>query len=220
MESFFFEWMQHYAYEPLIVYCAVVIVMLMSSFGLPVPEEISIIGLGVLSFIGSRPDLYPPPYPGAPHIDVVPAMVICATAIFATDFVVYSLGRHFGPGLFKRPWFLKIVPKKRIITIKAWAKKWGNIVPGLFRLIPGVRFPGHLMCGALGIRKTTFLFVDGLVVLIVVPTQIYFVSIYGEKVIAVMKRFQLFLGLGCALIFGYLIWSSYKMLTRKSGKPA
>ncbi len=215
METFFFEWMQHYAYEPVVVYCAVVLVMLLSSFGLPIPEEISIIGLGVLSYIGSRPDLYPPPYPNAPHIDVLPAMLVCALSIFATDFVVYSLGRYFGKGVVSSPWFLKLVPKKRVITIKAWMKKWGNIVPGLFRLIPGVRFPGHLMCGALGVTRKTFLCVDGLVVMLVVPMQIYFISIYGEEVIQILKKFQLILGLLCVLIFAYLIWNSYKIITRK-----
>ncbi len=215
MEGFIFELLKDYTYEPSMVYGLVTIVMVLSSLGLPVPEEISIISLGVLSYVGSKPDLFPPPFEGAPHVEVIPAMIVCSLSIYLSDFIVYSIGRSYGPSLFASAWFKKIVPEKRLSTVKTLARRWGRIVPGLFRLIPGVRFPGHLMCGALGIRRTTFLAVDGAVVLTVVPTQIFLISYYGETVIDLMKRFQFILGGLCALILGVLIWEAYKIFTRK-----
>lgn len=215
MEGFIFELLKDYTYEPYMVYGLVSIVMILSSLGLPVPEEISIISLGVLSYVGSKPDLFPPPFEGAPHVEVLPAMVVCSLSIYLSDFIVYSIGRSYGPSLFASSWFKKIVPEKRLNTVKTLARKWGKIVPGLFRLIPGVRFPGHLLCGALGIRRTTFLVVDGVVVLTVVPTQIFLISYYGETVIDLMKRFQFVLAGLCFLIMTVLIWESYKIFKRK-----
>ncbi len=215
MEGFIFELLKEYTYEPYMVYAVVVVVMFLSSLGLPVPEEISIVSLGILSYVGSRPDLYPPPYIGAPHVDVIPAMLVCSLSIYFSDFIVYSVGRKYGPVLFASSWFKKFVPEKRLALVKAWARKWGRIVPGLFRLIPGVRFPGHLMCGALGIKPATFLLVDGVVVLTVVPTQIFLISYYGEVVVGLMKRSQFILGGICALVFLGLMWNSYKILSRK-----
>lgn len=214
MEGFLYELLKEYTYEPYMVYSLVVVVMFLSSLGLPVPEEISIISLGVLSYVGSRPELYPPPFEGASHVEVIPAMLVCSLSIYCSDFVVYSIGREYGPSLFASSWFKKIVPEKRLSTVKAWARKWGKIVPGLFRLIPGVRFPGHLLCGALGIKRSTFLIVDGFVVLTVVPTQIFLISYYGEIVVNLMKRFQFVLGGLCIFVCLGLIWNSYKILTR------
>lgn len=216
METFLFELLKDYTYQPYMVYSIVVIVMFLSSLGLPVPEEISIVGLGILSYVGSRPEIYPPPFEGAPHVEVIPAMLICSFSIYFSDYVVYSVGRHFGPRLFSTAWFQKVVPDKRLGLVKEWVRKWGRIVPGLFRLIPGVRFPGHLMCGALGIKRSTFLLVDGLVVLTVVPTQIYLISYYGESVVGFMKKFQFILGGVCVVVLGVLIWNSYQILTRKT----
>lgn len=215
MEGFIFELLKEYTYEPYMVYTVVIIVMFLSSLGLPVPEEISIVSLGILSYVGSRPDLFPPPEVGAAHVEVIPAMIVCSLSIYFSDFVVYSIGRSYGPKLFASNWFKKFVPEKRLGLVKAWARRWGSIVPGLFRLIPGVRFPGHLMCGALGIRRSTFLLVDGAVVLTVVPTQIFLISYYGETVVEIMKRSQFILGAICALVFLGIIWNSYKVLSRK-----
>ena len=162
MEAFLFELLKDYTYQPYVIYSIVVVVMFLSSLGLPIPEEISIISLGILSYVGSRPELYPPPFEEAPHVEAIPAMIICSFSIYFSDYVVYSVGRHFGPSLFSKSWFQKLVPAERLDLVKDWVRKWGRIVPGLFRLIPGVRFPGHLMCGALGIKRSTFLIVDGL----------------------------------------------------------
>ena len=216
MEDLIFELLKNYTYEPLIVYSLVTIVMVLSSLGLPLPEEVSIISLGVLSYMGAHPELYPPPYEGASSVQMVPSMIVCAGSIFFSDFVVYTIGRTFGSKIFASPWFKRMVSDEKLDKVKAWARRWGSVVPGLFRLIPGVRFPGHLICGALGIRRTTFALVDGLVVLIIVPTQIFLIAYYGETVIDIIKRFQMVIMGICVLIFVGLFWNFYKMFSSKA----
>ena len=191
--------------------------MFLSSFGLPIPEEFSIISLGVLSYMGAHPEIYPPPYEGAPHVQMIPSIFICSGSIFISDFIVFSIGRKFGASIFKSKWFGRLVKDEKLDHIKAWVRNCGNIVPGLFRLIPGARFPGHLMCGALGIRMSNFTLVDGIVISLTVPTQIFFVSYYGEMVIDVIKRFQPFIGGVCLIVLAGLFWNFYKFFNTKTG---
>ena len=210
MEDFIFELLMNYTYEPFIVYSLVIVVMFLSSLGLPIPEEFSIISLGVLSYMGAHPEIYPPPYKDAPHVQMIPSMIVCAGSIFISDFIVFSIGRRFGPSIFKSNWFGRIVNEEKLDSVKAWTRQWGNIVPGLFRLIPGARFPGHLMCGALGIRRSAFVVIDGIVITLLVPTQIFFISFYGEVVVQVIKRFQSFIVGACLIILLGLFWNFYK----------
>ncbi len=217
MEDLIFEMLKNYTYEPAIVYTLVFLVMFLSSIGLPVPEEFSIISLGVLSYMGANPDLFPPPYVGATSVEILPSILVCSGSIFFSDFVVFSIGRKYGSVIFKSNWFARIVNEDKLDRVKAWARRWGNIVPGLFRLIPGVRFPGHLICGALGIKTSTFIFVDALVISVVVPAQIYFIARYGEMVVDVLKAFQpIVVGL-CLLVLSGLLWNLYKLF--KVEKP-
>lgn len=216
MEDLIFELLKNYTYEPLIVYSLVILVMFLSSFGLPIPEEFSIVSLGVLSYMGAHPEVYPPPYEGAPCVQMIPSMIVCSGSIFASDFIVFSIGRKFGTSIFKSKWFGRLVNEEKLDRIKAWVRQWGNIVPGLFRLIPGARFPGHLMCGALGLKRSTFAIVDSVVISLLVPTQIFFISYYGEMVVEVIKRFQPFIVGACLIILAGLFWNFYKFFHAKT----
>lgn len=210
MEDLLFELLREYTYQPITVYLLVTLVMFLSSFGLPIPEEVSIISLGILSHIGANPDLYPPPYPDAPHVDVYMAMAVCVLSVFLSDLMVYTIGRSFGSAIFASDWFQRIVPEKKLNKIKFWARKWGSIVPGLFRLIPGVRFPGHMMCGALGISRVIFVAVDLVVIFLIIPTQIYLIYTFGETITGMIKNFQSVIGvIGVFVIVG-LAWNLYK----------
>ena len=57
-------WFSQYAHSPMLVYSIVVGLMIASSFGLPVPEEITLVSVGLVAYMGSRPDLFPPPTKG------------------------------------------------------------------------------------------------------------------------------------------------------------
>ena len=43
-----FQWLAQYAYQPTVVYISVCTMMIASAFGFPLPEEISIISVGIL----------------------------------------------------------------------------------------------------------------------------------------------------------------------------
>jgi membrane protein DedA with SNARE-associated domain len=84
-----------YAYEPMIIYSAVVVIMFASSFGLPVPEEVTLISSGLIAYMAMNPDQYPPPTPDAEGVNVYVLATVCFVAVLFSDVVIYLLGRFF-----------------------------------------------------------------------------------------------------------------------------
>lgn len=58
-----------FAYDPVRVYGLIVLFMVASSFGFPIPEELVLISAGLVAYMAKDTANFPPPYPGAEGID-------------------------------------------------------------------------------------------------------------------------------------------------------
>jgi len=200
-----FVWMSQFAYEPNMVYGALVVMMLLSSIGFPLPEEVTLLSVGLLAYFGLHPELYPPPYVGAPSVKMETAMIIATLAVLGSDFFVFFLGRYFGRIILRKPWMSRLFPEVAQRRIEAWTQKYGSYTCAIFRFTPGLRFPGHLAYGMMRFPSWKFLVIDGLAVLISVPTQIYLMATYGESVLLQLKQFKLILFSTLGLILIYVL---------------
>lgn len=199
--------MSQYAYEPQYVYAGVVIMMLMSAFGLPLPEEVTLISVGILAFMGSNPHLFPPPYPGAPVVNAYEAAVFAFFAVLTSDFLIYGIGRRWGRKLLYSPRFAKFFKPAMMERVEQWTHKYGAYACGIFRFTPGVRFPGHLACGMLKFPIWKFALIDGVAALISVPTQVLLLAFYGEPILQHLHRFKLgLLGLGLTALVVFFVY--------------
>jgi membrane protein DedA with SNARE-associated domain len=185
------QWFSAYAYQPWIVYSAVLFLLTASSFGLPVPEEVTLVSVGLLAYLAKNPEKFPPPEPGATPVNVYALMVICFFAVFLSDALVFAIGKYGGTNLKKRPSWKKFFRSRAFRKAEVWAKHHGAIMSGVFRFTPGLRFPGHMICGMMGLPFWKFALVDGGAALLSVPTQIWFVATYGEEILGVIKQFKL-----------------------------
>lgn len=178
-----------YAHSPVLIYTIVSTMMFLSSFGLPLPEEVTIVALGLIVHMGKYPDQYPPP-PGMEiqPLNIYTAMAVCFFAIIISDFIVYSIGRKFGTSPWLHKFFRKYLGENSLEKSRTMIHKHRFLVPAIFRFTPGVRFPGHLSCGMMGISAWTFLAADGLAALISVPTQVYLFAHYGEVILSTIKQ--------------------------------
>lgn len=201
--------LHQYAYQPEIVYLLVIVIMLLASFGLPIPEEVVIITTSLLAYMSLNPDIYPPPEPGARGINVYVLMLVCFLAVFLSDFLVFQIGRRLGRSLPDRKWFQKMIKPKTYKKVKFWTQKYGLAAPGIFRFLPGLRFPGHMACGALGISPWKFAVVDFVVVLATIPTQVYLIANYGEEILQFLNKFKYVLILAALSVMAYILWSVY-----------
>lgn len=186
-----FQWLSQYAYQPELVYGALIGMMFMSAIGLPLPEEMTLVSVGFLAFMGANPQIFPPPYAGAPVVSVHMASAIAIFAVFGSDFIIYSIGRLWGRKVLETRFMKRIVSPEIMQKVEVWTKKYGAYACGIFRFTPGIRFPGHLACGILHFPIWKFALIDGISVLISVPTQIYLIATYGETILVRIRQFKL-----------------------------
>lgn len=203
-EAGLIQFFSQYAYEPAYVYTFITCFMFASSFGLPIPEELTLISAGLVAYMAHHPAEFPPPYSGAVGVNVLTLSVVCFLAVFASDLLVFLLGKVFGARIIKTKFFQKQVAGSGFDKINVWFQKYGGWACGIFRFTPGLRFPGHLSCGLLGIPVWKFCAIDGFAALISVPTQVWIVATYGGTVMNHLKEFKLAV-LGVFAVF-FLFW--------------
>lgn len=189
MEQMINEALQSVAHSPALVFSLLFLIMFASSFGLPLPEEVTLLTLGFLVWLGNNPD----PTTGvmAPNgINIHMAAWLAFVAVLSSDILVFELGRKFGDRILKLPVLNKLAQPALLQKVNRWMERWGFWAAGIFRFTPGIRFPGHLSCGMLGVPRHKFILVDGFAALISVPTQIYLVGNFGKDIIDLVKKYQ------------------------------
>lgn len=206
-----------YAHSPATIYISFFLMMFLSSFGLPIPEEVAILMLGLAVYIGNNPGLYPP----ESHIVIAPlnlytAMIFSMAAVMVSDSTVYFLGRKFGNSPVLHKVFRKFLGESSLERCRSMVHKYRYWVPAIFRFTPGLRFPGHLSCGMMGIRPITFLLSDGIVALLSVPTQVYLFATFGQEILTVIKTFQKYALI--IIVIAVMIWILYKLYKKFFGK--
>lgn len=207
-ESAILEIFSNYAYQPYLVYSFVILFMTASSFGLPIPEEVTLVSAGLVAYMALHPALYPPPTPDAEGVNLIVLSIVCFVAVLGSDVVIYTIGRVYGQKVVKSKFFNKHVSAHRFKQINKIFNKYSYWACGIFRFTPGIRFPGHLTCGLMGVSIWQFILVDGLAALLSVPTQVILVAYYGEVILDKMKEFKL-------VIFGLIVLAIVIFLVKK-----
>lgn len=202
-ESEIVQFFASYAYQPMWVYGFVIAFMTASSFGLPIPEEMTLVSAGLVAYMANHPEAFPPPYPGAEGVNLYVLCVVCFIAVLGSDVLIYFLGKFFGARIVQSNFFQKQIGQKRFDKINKTFLKYRYWACGLFRFTPGVRFPGHLSCGLMGVPLWQFLAVDGTAALLSVPTQVLLVATYGEVILEKVQEFKMWLG---AIILGLIVF--------------
>jgi membrane protein DedA with SNARE-associated domain len=213
VEEFIQSTFMSLAYNPIAVYAATWAFMLASAVGFPLPEEVVLVSSGFIAHFALFPDT---PHPPDAHVVNIHIMAWNAfVAVIVSDFLIYWLGKRLGPRAFELKIFRRMVSEERLTKVRTWMQKYGYWPVIVFRFTPGVRFPGHLMCGAMGLSPVKFLAVDAFAALISVPTQIYFVGYYGREILKYFQTAKIYLFSALAIglvIFIYRRWKEKQSL--------
>lgn len=204
--QFIFQLFAPYAFQPGLVYTLLVVMMLLSAVGLPLPEEVTLISVGIIAFMGANPDLYPPPYEGAPFVHPTTAAIVAFFAVFLSDFLIYWIGRLYGPKILGWRPIRKVITDERMEKVRNWTQRYGALACGIFRFTPGIRFPGHLACGMLRYPAWKFALIDSIAAGISVPTQIFLIAHYGEHILTTLHKFKLVVFSLIGLVVLYLVY--------------
>ncbi|HEY2841520.1 MAG TPA: VTT domain-containing protein, partial [Pirellulales bacterium] len=98
---------------PVLYYVGIAGFLILTGCGLPVPEEVPIIGAGIAAASGK--------------IDPWGGLAACLIGALIGDCIMYAIGYHFGHNLLRdRPWFTRYLKPERearierMITMHGW----------------------------------------------------------------------------------------------------
>lgn len=142
-------------------YIGVAAVFLLCGIGLPLPEEIVLLVAGYVC--AQLPD----------RAELVPMMGWCASAILVGDMIPFLLGRIFGVRLLRLRWLRYFITKQRLATFDRWFRRRGDMVIVISRFLAGLRMVAFFTAGAMKMRWSRFLFLDGLGIVLMVPLLVW-----------------------------------------------
>jgi membrane protein DedA with SNARE-associated domain len=123
-----------------------------AGFGLPVPEELAIIGAGL--WTANKAEAYP--------LYRWLMLPVCIIGVLVADVVLYSIGRFFGSRLLKQSWFERMVPRAKRLEIEHNFDRYGVNILLFGRLLPGIRSPLFITAGTMRLPVSRFVVADAL----------------------------------------------------------
>lgn len=147
-------------------YLAPFVVLLLCGFGLPIPEEITMLGAGLLAYRGD--------------VEFVRVVLVCFVATLLGDSIPYFVGRHFGRRALRSRMVRRAVHPERLRSIERRFARSGLWAVFVCRFLPGVRLPAWFTAGTLGISYPRFIAVDALAAAIMTPAYVALGRFSGE----------------------------------------
>ena len=158
-------------------YGLVLLILLACGFGIPIPEDITLIAAGILAY-----------YKAA---NVWGMVLVGLIGVLLGDSTMFFLGRKYGLSLARHKFISKILSEERLLLVSDVLANRGNKILFGARFMPGLRSPLFFTAGAVGVKLGVFLFYDGMAALISVPAIVFSVYFFGyemEKVISTIER--------------------------------
>ena len=126
--------------------------LVLTPFGLPIPEEISLLAAG---FIVKKQSS-----------SLLIGWIVGFLGVTLGDVISWTMGRIVG--LEPKGFVSKLIGQEQIRDIEQFYRKWGDWAIVIARQLPGMRFPTFFFAGASAISLTRFYIIDGLAALITV----------------------------------------------------
>lgn len=186
-------------------YVAVFIVLLVCGFGVPVPEDITLIAGGVIAGLG--------------YANVHLMCLVGLVGVLAGDSAMFLIGRYLGPRAMRQRWVALLLTPRRYARVQKKFARYGSRLMFVARFLPGLRSPIYLTAGMTRqISFRRFLLLDGTAALISVPLWIY-LGFYGalnhEWLLVWIKRSKIGVALLLTAVALAIIWLGWQRLRRQ-----
>ena len=187
-------------------YISVFAVLIVCGFGIPVPEDVTLIASGVICALsrGQANEL---------HFQTM--SVIALFGVLMGDSVMFTMGRILGPKVTRVRGLKLVITKDAYEKIQEKAHRYGDKALFLARFLPGLRAPLFLVAGVSHrVPFWKFILMDGLAALISVPALVYLGYFFANDldiVLGWVKRSEVMIaGVICAIIIGVILFKWYK----------
>ncbi|BBF83791.1 DedA protein [Aquitalea magnusonii] len=141
-------------------YVAVFTVLLVCGFGVPIPEDITLVAGGIISGLG--------------YADVDIMFLVGMAGVLAGDGIMFAAGRFYGHKVQRFRPIARILTPERFEAVQEKFEKYGTWVLFVARFLPGLRSPIFITAGMTRrVPYWRFLLMDGFAALISVPVWVY-----------------------------------------------
>lgn len=150
-------------------YWAVFFVLIICGFGVPIPEDITLVSGGVIAGL----------YPESVNSHLM--LLVSLIGVLAGDSCMYWLGRYYGARILRFKLIRKVVTLQRLRMVREKFAQYGSRVLFVARFLPGLRAPIYIVSGIT--RKVSyphFVFIDFCAAIISVPIWVY-LGEFGAK---------------------------------------
>ena len=181
-------------------YLALVIVLILTGSGLPIPEEVPIIAAGVLAAQGT--------------LDPWLALGWCIFGAIVGDCIMYFIGYHFGRGVLREhPWWARFVTPHREAQIEVMFRRHGLKVFLVARFLVGLRSPVYLTAGILRVSFKRFFLIDLICATAVVGTFFGLTYWFGKYIAQWVRTGEVLLTIVVVIalaVVGIWLWQRYR----------
>lgn len=172
---------------------AVFLALILTPFGLPIPEDVSLLVGGALASMG--------------HATYVEVLIVGYVGVVGGDIIAWTFGRRVG--MHPRGWIARLVGDDDIERIERFYRRYGSWAIVIARQFPGMRLPAFFFAGASGVRLRRFLLFDGTAALVTVgvfPALGYTFADDLGRVVRVLDSFRFWAGLAVGVVLSLVVW--------------
>jgi len=185
-------------------YLGAFLVLFSCGFGMPIPEEVTIVGSGILLYKGV--------------VDYWPILIACWLGVIAGDVVPLTVGRLWGMRALEHRWVRRLISPKRLAKLEERFKR--HLSWGVFtcRFFPGLRWPGYFIAGHLRMPIWKWFLLDAIGASIMTPFALHLGLLFGanaDLLAQKVKDFHLVLAFGAFALLVTVIVRSRMVKARE-----
>ncbi|WP_109077506.1 DedA family protein [Aggregatibacter kilianii] len=189
-------------------YFAVLFVLIICGFGVPIPEDITLVSGGVISGLG--------------YANVHIMLVVSLFGVLLGDSTMYWLGRIYGVKILRFRPIRRFLTLERLRLVRNKFDQYGNRVLFVARFLPGLRAPIYMVAGITRrVSFIRFLLLDFFAAIISVPVWVYLGDFGASNLDWLheqIKKGQSVIYVLIAVLAIFLVWKWYKARKAKAAK--
>lgn len=149
-------------------YLVIFVILLFCGLGIPLPEELTLLMAGYLSYEGG--------------VKLFAMWTVCVVGILFGDALLFLIGKKWGTKLAAHPKIMKFLHLERQEKIKKYFKRSGVKTIFIVRFLSGLRGPAHVLAGSMGFPFWKYLLTNFSAILIHVTLVQGLGYVFGNQI--------------------------------------
>jgi membrane protein DedA with SNARE-associated domain len=150
-------------------YAGAFLMLMLCGFGLPLPEEITVIASGMLLHQEE-------------HVVWWLIGPVCIAGVVLGDGIPFTLGRVWGKRALRNRFVSRLIDERTYARLERRFREHGNWATFSCRFVPGLRWPGYFMAGTMRMPYWRWFLIDLAGASIQVPTVLYLGWLFADNV--------------------------------------